>query len=265
MIRHFKCLAALSLLICMRCLAVSAQAPTDIVPTGNDDSLKGYKLVWHDEFDGHALNTDEWDYRTDSKHWSTQQPENVTVADGTLRLALKKEQARGKAYTGGGIISKKRFLYGYYEARFRIPPGKGWHTSFWTMDYDKLKGTTKPPTAQEIDICEQDSIEPTGYSAGVIAWGNSGKSFGRKYFHHLPNLASDFHVWGCEFTPQTVRFFLDGKLTHSTDASKFKQGEQSIWLTSIASYLGKTTSVDDTVLPAVAEFDYVRYFQKPAQ
>lgn len=261
--RHLKVLATAVVLTFATRLSVSAQSPTEIVPTGDAESLKGYKLAWHDEFDGHALNTDEWDYRTDSKHWSTQQPENVTVADGTLRLALKKEPVRGKAYTGGGIISKKRFQYGYYEARFRIPPGKGWHTSFWTMNYDKQVGTTKPPAAQEIDICEQDSIEPTGYSAGVIAWGNAGKGLGRQYFHHLPNLASEFHVWGCEFTPEKVNFFFDGQLTHSTDASKFKQGEQNIWLTAIASYLGKTDKVDDTTLPAVAEFDYVRYFEKP--
>jgi beta-glucanase (GH16 family) len=46
---------------------------------------------------------------------------------------LKKED-RGKLhYTAGGVISKKTFKYGYYEARFRVPPGAGWHTSFWMM------------------------------------------------------------------------------------------------------------------------------------
>jgi beta-glucanase (GH16 family) len=50
-----------------------------------------------------------------------------------LRIALKKED-RGKLhYTAGGVISKKTFKYGYYEARFRVPPGAGWHTSFWMM------------------------------------------------------------------------------------------------------------------------------------
>lgn len=32
----------------------------------------GYKLVWSDEFNGDALDTNQWDYRTDSKMWSTQ-------------------------------------------------------------------------------------------------------------------------------------------------------------------------------------------------
>lgn len=35
-----------------------------------------------------------------------------------------------------------------------------------------------------------------------------------------------------------------------------------IWLTSIASYLGKTDKVDETRLPGKVHFDYVRYYAK---
>ena len=76
-----------------------------------------------------------------------------------------------------------------------------------------------------------------------------------------PNLAEDFHVWGCEFTPDKVRYFFDGKLTHEADISHIKIGPANIWLTSIASGLGGTHYVNGKRLPATAEFDYVRYFQ----
>jgi len=42
----------------------------------------------------------------------------------------------GKHYTGGGIISKQTFKYWYFEARFKVPAGAGWHNSFWTMLHD---------------------------------------------------------------------------------------------------------------------------------
>lgn len=135
-----------------------------------ENVVQGYQLTWGDEFEGNALDTSKWDYRTDSKLWSTQLPANVSVSEGALKLALKKEAARGKSYTGGGIISKQTFTYGYYEARFKVPPGSGWHTSFWTMKWSGTGGT-KPTGTQEIDICEQDSVKLTNYSAGVIAWG----------------------------------------------------------------------------------------------
>ena len=78
-----------------------------------------------------------------------------------------------------------------------------------------------------------------------------------------PDLAANFHVFGCEFTPETVKYFFDGKLVQTVDATKFPHSEQNIWLTVIATSLGRTKAVDDTKLPAAAEFDYVRFYEKP--
>ncbi len=70
------------------------------------------------------------------------------------------------------------------------------------------------------------------------------------------------HVWGCEFTPQRIDYYFDGRLVQSLDATIIPHGPQNIWLTSVAAPLGGTKAVDDSQLPAVAEFDYVRYFTK---
>jgi beta-glucanase (GH16 family) len=247
--------SCLVLFVCISSHGLGQSSSGPATPFG--DVVQGYSLSWSDEFSGNALDTSKWNYRTDSKMWSTQLPDNVSVADGKLIIALKKESANGKAYTGGGIISKQPFQYGYYEAKFKVPPGSGWHTSFWTMFYNDKD--TEPHKTQEIDICEQDSVDTKKYSAGVIAWDQHGKGYGRQYVH-TPDLATDFHVWGCEFTPTVVNFYFDGKLTHSTEAAKFKQGPQNIWLTCIATPLGGTKYVDNGKLPATAEFDYVRYF-----
>ena len=75
-----------------------------------------------------------------------------------------------------------------------------------------------------------------------------------------PNLAADFHVWGCEFTARRINYYFDGKLVRSVDATAIPHGPQNIWLTSIAAPLGGTKAVDDSELSGAAEFDYVRYF-----
>jgi beta-glucanase (GH16 family) len=242
--------------------AQRADAPGESIhPLGDDPSLRGYKLAFSDDFNGDALDTNTWVYRTDSKALSTQLPANVSVSDGLLHLAVKKEDSKKMHYTGAGIISIKEFTYGYYECRFKTPPGKGWHTSFWTMKHNG-KGDTGPKAAdQEIDICEQDSVNHHDYSAGVIAWGNKAANFGRKHVHPKADLSEDFHVWGAEYTPTVVRFFFDGKMTHQTDATKFKQGPQSIWLTTIG-YPAHGT-VDDSQLPSEATYDWVRFYEKP--
>ena len=124
--------------------------------------MAGYKLVWHDEFDGKAVNTKEWNYRTGERFWSTQRPENVSVADGKLRIALKKEKFGTTEYMAGGVITKREFKYGYYEARLKMPRGKGWHTSFWMMRNGEVETRD-----QEFDVCEQDWINPNEYSTNV--------------------------------------------------------------------------------------------------
>jgi beta-glucanase (GH16 family) len=234
----------------------------DIAPFISDQSLAGYKLVWHDEFDGDKLNTAEWDYRTDSKMWSTQKPENVSLKDGKLILAVKKEKAGDKQYTGAGIISKKTFKFGYYEAKLKVPPGAGWHTSFWMMAHDASGGTNPKASAQELDVIENDSVDPTGYGVNVHRWNpQPHKAMGGKHIK-TPDLSADFHIFGCEFTPASIKYYFDGKLVQSVTSLKEPHGNQSIWLTTIASHLGKTKAVDDTKLPATAEFEYVRFFSK---
>lgn len=230
-------------------------------PADKEAPLPGYQLVWSDEFDGQTLDTKKWEHRTDSKHWSTQKAENIAVADGKLRITLKKEVAGDKQYTGGGVISKQAFRYGYYEARFKVPPGAGWHTSFWMMKHDGAGGTGTKTAAQELDVCENDSVDPKGYGVNTHKWIAPHQTFGNKHIK-TPDLSADFHVFGCEFTPQTVKYYFDGELVQTVDATKFEHGDQQIWLTSIASSLGKTKAVDDTKLPAVAEFDYVRLYEK---
>ncbi len=226
-------------------------SPGAILPQVTDQSMAGYKLVWHDEFDGDKLNAAEWNYRTDARHWSVQKPENVSLGGGMLHLACRKEEAGKLHYTGGGIISKKAFKYGYYESRFKVPPGGGWHTSFWMMHYEEHGAKSEPVDAvQELDVCENDSLRLTDYGVNVHQWiPKPHQVMGHKTVK-TPDLSENFHVFGCEFTAKTVKYFFDGKLVQTVDATKFPHGDQNIWLTTIASGLGGAKKVDDDKLPA---------------
>ncbi|MDX6766463.1 MAG: glycoside hydrolase family 16 protein [Candidatus Methylacidiphilales bacterium] len=232
----------------------------------------GSRLVWSDEFDGTVLDRAKWVFRTDSKHWSTQKPENVTVEGGVLKLHLKKESSGNMSYTGGGIISRKAFQYGYYEARLKIPPGGGWHTSFWMMAHNGSGGTGPGAAHQELDVIENDSIHKTSYGVNIHRWKGEHIYFGGRTVT-TPDLSARFHVFGCLFTPTTVRYDFEGKAVQTVDVANpvrkdgtpfvFEHGPQHVWLTSIASHLGGTKQVDDAALPSVAEFDYVRVYALP--
>ena len=219
-----------------------------------------YQLRFSDDFNGSNLDTTKWTYRTDSKHWSTQLPGNVDVKNGFLQLNLKKEKSEDKDYTGAGVISKDAFQYGYYETRMKVPKGAGWHTSFWLMKYDGQGGTGVSQATIEIDICENDSKNPTEYGANLHRW--KGKHIGMGDKISTPPLDKEFHIIACIYSPKYIKYYFDNQLVKTIDLSvlNFPLGKLNIWLTSIASHLGGTQAVDDTQLPGKALFDYVSFY-----
>ncbi len=217
-----------------------------------------WQLAFSDEFDGARLDTSKWNYRTGPRHWSTQREANVSVRGGMLRLALRREKSGGLDYTAGGVISKEAFQYGYYEARLKMPRGRGWHTSFWMMQNGPKAGIDD--RYQEVDICEQDSSDAHAYSANWHSYAPH-VSFGHRRIA-TPDLAAEFHVFGAAFDSHEVRFYFDDKLVHTIGVSGVGHYPQHIWLTSIASFLGRTSSVEDAALPETALFDWVRYYRR---
>jgi beta-glucanase (GH16 family) len=242
---------------CLQFLVLSVFSQTIITRPGIGDC----KLVFEDNFDSTALNTKVWDYRTDTRFWSKQVPENVTVANGYLYLNVKQQNIGATQYTGAGVITKKGYKYGYYESRFKIPKGKGWHTSFWMMYKLPSTGIPYSTLCQEIDVCENDSKSFTSYSTNLHNYYPVHSNSGAKTVT-TPNLADTFHIWACEFTPKEIKFFFEGKLVRTLDATKQKHGDASIWLTTIAAPLGGTDTVDVAKLPSAAVYDYVRFYEQ---
>ena len=241
--------------------AVSGIA-AEIAPHLPPERGAGYTLVWQDEFDGDALNKAEWSIRTGVRFAADNTAGNVSVGGGLLHLAVRKEKSGEADYTAGGVISKREFKYGYYEARYRVPRGAGWHTSFWMMK--NSGGSTG--NRQEIDVCEQDSEELTSYGMNLHTHAPThvGQA-GRRV--KTPNLADDFHVWGCEFSPREIRNYFDGKLVGVTHVTHIRHDVMSIWLTTVGWAKlpwAPQLKIDDRALPAFADFDYVRFFEKPA-
>jgi beta-glucanase (GH16 family) len=230
----------------------------------------GYKLVFEDDFNGEKLDTQKWGYRLTDKMLSALQEDNVSVKDGNLVIALRKESVRGKEYTAGGVISRRKFVYGYYEARFKTPPAEGWHTAFWAMRHNFPDLPPRLPPLLELDFCEQDGGDPHYFSFGIInqsryhqkknrqSW-----NAGRWVIENAPDTSANFHVWACEFTPEKTRFFFEGRLTKELSSSGFPHDEMSVWFSVIASTLKGDRWVDESKLPNQVLCDYIHIYQHP--
>ncbi|MCU0791623.1 MAG: glycoside hydrolase family 16 protein [Opitutaceae bacterium] len=228
----------------------------------------GYELVFSDEFDGETIDKQKWGFRLESKMLSTQQAENISLKNGNLEIAMRKESVRGKNYTGGGVVSRQSFVYGYYEARFKTPPAEGWHTSFWAMKKSFPDEPPKPRALLELDFCEQDGGDPHFFSFGVINQAPNPKkkeswNAGRWVIEDAPDTSANFHVWSCEFTPEFTRFYFEGKLMKEISSAGFPHDDMSVWLSVIASTLKGDRWVDESKLPNAVLVDYVRVYQNP--
>lgn len=230
----------------------------------------GYVLRWADEFDGTTLDTKRWFYRTDVKLESSQRPENVTVSGGLLRIHLKKEPHRGKEYTGGGVISRETFRYGYYEARVKMHGGSGWHQSVWAMSAGDGSTTYPARMRTEIDAMEFDSDVAWKGHMGLIRWKEKGASSSSTctpgvYRGALGfDATADFHTYGYAWTPKDVRFYLDGDLrcVLKYPPSNGEHDAINFWLTAIA-YEQLSGKVDAVKLPGQMLIDRVAIYAPP--
>lgn len=230
----------------------------------------GYELVFADEFNGDQVETDKWGFRLESKMLSAQRKENVSVKDGNLVVALRKESVRGKEYTSGGIISRSLFVYGYYEARFKTPPAEGWHTAFWAMRHRFPEKPSGPSALLELDFCEQDGGDPHFFSFGIINQSRYDQKINRRSWNagrwvieDAPDTSASFNVWSCEFTPEVTRFYFNSRLTKEISSAGFPHDEMNVWFSVIASKLKGDRWVDESKLPNEVLCDYVRVYQHP--
>lgn len=207
------------------------------------------KPTFEDNFNGNSVDTSKWNFRTGARMDGYGRKENVRVGGGKLIIDLKRENYGGKRFTHGGVISKQHRGYGYYETRAKLPAKKGWHSAFWSFG-SKVHGNLF-----EIDGFEQDSHWRGHFSTNTHYY-KPRKNMGAKY-HDLGNRALDWNVYGYEWTPNEVRFYLNGKLLRT---AKFPgpHKPQNIWLSSIAwDISGKGIAGNDTV-----QFDYVRFYAR---
>lgn len=122
-----------------------------------------------------------------------------SVRDGALRIEGTwrpdlASQLDGREFVSGTITTQGSFaqLYGYFEARMKLPEWVGGFPAFWMLAVD----LSWPP---EIDIMEQlgaqaDRIHQMG---GTLTLDTA-----------------EWHVYSLEWTPDRLAWFVDGQMTH---------------------------------------------------
>jgi beta-glucanase (GH16 family) len=233
------------------------------------------KLVWADEFDGTALNSDFWSFETGNgtNGWGNNElqfyrTQNTSIQDGHLVITAKKEPFGGKEYTSSRIItkSKKEFRYGRVDIRAALPKGQGIWPALWMLgsNFD----TVSWPACGEIDIMEMiggGGRENTVY--GTVHWQNEGKNakYEGKTTLSSGTFSDQFAVYSITWDATSIRWFVDNKQYHVIDTTpaeldEFRRNFFFIFNVAVGgNWPGSPNTT--TTFPQHLIVDYVRVFQ----
>jgi beta-glucanase (GH16 family) len=241
-----------------------------------------WKLVWSDEFDGSTIDTSKWNFDIDGKgegnnemEYYSDQPENAHVENGHLLITAIKDgtDAEGKKhkFTSARLNTKGKFnwLYGRFEARIKMPTGRGVWPAFWMMPEDSVYGGWA--SSGEMDIVEEVGHEPN-MAYGTIHYGGKwprNTHTGDKFILPSGNLCDDWHVYALEWEKGELRWYIDGQLYQTqtnwrTDAAPFPApfDQKFFIILNFAvggAWPGKPSP--DTPFPQTMDVDYVRVYQ----
>ena len=244
----------------------------------------GYTLVWNDEFDnGSELNSQDWTHEVQKDHWVNNELQNYVnhkspdgklvteVKNGTLRINCFKEN--GKVYSGR-VYAKVRegWQHGYFEARIKLPKGKGTWPAFWMMPVNNDWGTNPWPMCGEIDIMEEVGTVPNEVSSSIHTQDyNHTKNTQKTHAMTIKNAEGEFHTYALLWTADEMTTYVDGTVQLNVKKSVLGSGHNQ-WPFHYPFYLilnlawggdwGGMNGVDESALPITMEVDYVRVFQK---
>ncbi|MEO9476594.1 MAG: sulfatase-like hydrolase/transferase [Cyclobacteriaceae bacterium] len=259
-------------------------------PTNADGWI--YNEEVSDEFDGTTLDEEKWliqgrngEYQS---NWIGRAPsqfstENVRVEDGKLKLETRWEpdypfsetpQADGTEYeniTTAAVITRKQFLYGYMEIRCKAADAEI-TSSFWTtgfeseLDMFEMFGDHRQPSKESQGFDNQYKWQYIDWSPGL----ETRRVYGEDYILDW-RVADDFHVYGCEWDPEYLKFYADGELLGSITKDQMEAlGNEWvltnpfwIWVDQETfPWNGLPTEEEAGEFPVDFEIDYIRVWQK---
>jgi len=241
-------------------------------------------LLWSDEFDGSSLDLTKWEPQIGdgcaegicgwgNNEWQHYKAENAVVEGGKLFIVAKKEGIESTDYTSARLRTKGlggEFLQGWFEAKVKIPTGRGLNAAFWMLPSNEVLGGW--PASGEIDIMENIGREQSMIH-GLIHFGEpypnnrvSADFFvlpGGQAFH------ADFHEFAIGKKEGEIRWYVDGyeysvkTASHvAPSAWPFDQaGELFHFILNVA-VGGDWAGYPDAsaVFPQTMEVDYVRAY-----
>ncbi|MDP4879858.1 MAG: family 16 glycosylhydrolase, partial [Opitutales bacterium] len=234
--------------------------------------------MW-DEFNENSLDTDKW--HDHNPYWYGRIPgrflaRHVRVENGKMAITMVKDSSLPheqfyrshnvyKDYASGSIVSKERINYGYFEIRAKPMASAG--SSAWWFTGSSIDQATDTHIRLEIDVFEiggKAKGKELKYNMNLHDFKTAANpkhySLGGSWVAERP-LAGDFRVYGLEWTPETIKYFVDGVLVRRVNNTRWHGPQYMVFDSeTMFDWLGVPEESD---LPSTFEVDYVRAWTNP--
>lgn len=253
----------------------------------------GYTLAFNDEFTGGSLKRSKWftryiyggetqDHLNDEKQ-RYRDNNNHVVTSGVLKLVARKvrsDDPDGVNYESGMIRSDWTARYGYFEARVKMPAGRGAWPAFWlTSDVASDGRLSWPP---EIDVFEfvnngvddrlnmlhSNVVKQTSTTTSTLLYADPAFNANNTAYYAPFNFNDGWHTVGLEWDPDKVTVYVDGlKLYTRTYQWVYADGTLAapahimLNLAIGGSWAGRY-GIDDSAFPQALQIDWVRAYKK---
>jgi beta-glucanase (GH16 family) len=236
-------------------------------------NINAYQLTFEENFD--SLDVSTWG--ENGSRWIAHTPWNGDFGDArftdpapgfpftTDQGILKIEARKGADGTWrSGLLSSVNpkgegfsQQFGYFEARMKLPPGKGVWPAFWLIGLDRTKYTA------EIDVLEYYGRAPYEFSMGFHIWRQSqgGENTTGGNWKTVPegSLNNEYHTYGVDIQADKTSFYLDRQFIWSFDTPK--EFHMPFYpLVNLA--LGSGWPIDETPNPSILLVDYIHVYQR---
>ncbi len=253
--------------------------------TTGEQRLRGWKLVWSDEFDYRGLpDPSKWGYDVGGHGWGNKElqfyterrKENARVENGRLIIEARRDRWEGHEYTSARLVTKGKgdWTYGRFEVAARLPSGRGTWPAVWMLPTHKSYGGGYWPDNGEIDIMEHVGFDPDVVHASVHT---------KAYYHSIgtqktaktdvPAARTGFNVYAVEWTPEEVRGYVNGRRYFAFKNERLTNPEADdrqwpfdkpfhlLLNVAVGGGWGGAKGVDETIWPQRMEVDYVRVYR----
>ena len=243
---------------------------TESLPLSDQENRGGWRKFepMSDEFEGTALDTNKWvlgiaGWRGRQPAWFN--PTNVTVSNGQLHLTMRKEAAPKELqkdgyhdYSSAALHTRARASYGYYEVKAR-PMNSGGSSSFWFTHEDPEVHPTWSAEVDVFELCGKNPEADRRYHMTLHVWRTpeSQRHVQVGSYWEAPwRFAEDFHVFGFQWGPDQLRWYVDGVLVRTVSNTHWHQ-PLSLHFDSetMPEWFGMPKDAD---LPSTFSIEYVR-------